>query len=170
MSFIIGHEWDGKRKFWQMLEWSHTSFLTADTRGTDCRCLQYRGDRITERQFFSSWFTSFSCILTTPCVGYHACKSIESVVFCLNNIPQISPPPLYRAFSLTWPVSMQIYWNKRKCLHKKRVQLPRDWFGTPTWLPFHCFGKPIWPPWRHVKTLYYDVIKLHLLWSSTKNQ
>ena len=38
---------------------------------------------------------------------------------------------------------MQIYWNKRKCLHKKRVQLPGDWFGTP-----------IWPPWRHVKTFY----------------
>ena len=94
MSFIMGHEWDGKRKFWQMLERSHTSFLTADTRGTDCTCLQYRGDRITERQFFSSWFTSFSCILTTPCVGYHACKSIESVVYCLNNIPQIFPPPL----------------------------------------------------------------------------
>ena len=26
-------------------------------------------------------------------------------------------------FSLTWPASMQIYWNKRKRLHKKRVQL-----------------------------------------------
>ena len=38
---------------------------------------------------------------------------------------------------------MQIYWNKRKRLHKKRVQLPEDWFGTPTW-----------PPWRHVKTLF----------------
>ena len=38
---------------------------------------------------------------------------------------------------------MQIYWNKRKHLHKKRVQLPQDWFGTPTW-----------PPWRHVETLY----------------
>ena len=49
---------------------------------------------------------------------------------------------------------MQIYWNKRKRLHKKRVQLPEDWFGTPTWPPFHCFGTPIWPPWRHVKTLY----------------
>ena len=49
----------------------------------------------------------------------------------------------YRVFSLTWPASMQIYWNKRKRLHKKRVQLPEDWFGTP-----------IWPPWRHVKTLY----------------
>ena len=122
-----------------------------------------------KRQFFGSWFTSFSCILTTPCVGYHACKSIESVVYCLNNILQISPHPFW-PFSLTWPVSMQIYWNKRKCLHKKRVQLPRDWFETPTWPPFHCFGKPIWPPWRHVKTLYYDVIKLHLLWSSTKNQ
>ena len=35
---------------------------------------------------------------------------------------------------------MQIYWSKRKRLHKKRVQLPEDWFGTPTW-----------PPWRHVK-------------------
>ena len=43
-------------------------------------------------------------------------------------------------FSLTWPASMQIYWNKRKRLHKKRVQLPQDWFGTQTWPPFHCFG------------------------------
>ena len=48
-----------------------------------------------------------------------------------------------KAFLLTWSASMQIYWNKRKRLHKKRVRLPRDWFGTP-----------IWPPWRHVKTLY----------------
>ena len=42
----------------------------------------------------------------------------------------------YRAFSLTWPPSMQIYWNKRKGLHKKRVKLPKDWFGTTTWPPF----------------------------------
>ena len=49
---------------------------------------------------------------------------------------------------------MQIYCNKRKRLHKKRVQLPGDWLGTPTWPSFHCFGTPIWPPWRHVKTLY----------------
>ena len=61
---------------------------------------------------------------------------------------------LYRAFSLTWPASMQIYWNKRKCLHKKRVQLPQDLFGTPTWPPFQGFGTPILPPWRHMKTLY----------------
>ena len=47
----------------------------------------------------------------------------------------------YSVFSLTWPSSMQIYWNKRTLLHKKRVQLPQDWFGTH-----------IWPPWRHVKT------------------
>ena len=63
----------------------------------------------------------------------------------------------YRAFSLTWPASMQIYGNKRKCLHKKRVQLPQDWFGKPTWPPFYCFGTPIWPPWRHVKTLYQEM-------------
>ena len=42
---------------------------------------------------------------------------------------------------------MQIYCNKRKCSHKKRVQLPKVEFGTPKWLPFHCFRKPIWPPW-----------------------
>ena len=42
----------------------------------------------------------------------------------------------YSVFSLTWPASMQIYWNKRKRLHKKRVQLPQDWFGTQTWPPF----------------------------------
>jgi len=26
-------------------------------------------------------------------------------------------------------------WNKREFLHKKRVQFPQDWFGTPIWLP-----------------------------------
>ena len=64
---------------------------------------------------------------------------------------------IYRVFSLTWLASMQIYWNKRKRLHKKKVQLPEDCFGTPTWPPFHCFGTPIWPPWLHVKTLYICV-------------
>ena len=29
-------------------------------------------------------------------------------------------------FSLTRPASMQIYWNKRKHLHKKRIQLPQE--------------------------------------------
>ena len=52
----------------------------------------------------------------------------------------------YSVFSLTWPASMQIYWNKRKRLHKKRVQIPQDWFGTQTWPPFHCFATQIWPP------------------------
>ena len=61
---------------------------------------------------------------------------------------------IYRVFSFTWPAYMQIYWNKRKYLHKKTVQLPEDWFGTLTWPLFHCFGTSIWPPWRHVKTLY----------------
>ena len=37
---------------------------------------------------------------------------------------------LNRVFSLTWPASTQIDWNKRKRLPEKRVQLPHDWFGT----------------------------------------
>ena len=60
-----------------------------------------------------------------------------------------------RPFSLTWPASMLIYWNKRKYLDEKRDQLPEDFLGTLTWQPFHCFGTPIWPPERHVKTLYF---------------
>ena len=51
----------------------------------------------------------------------------------------------YRASSLTWPVSMLINWNKRNHLREKRVKLPEDFLGTPTWPPFHCFGTPIWP-------------------------
>ena len=48
----------------------------------------------------------------------------------------------YRAFSVTRPAAMKIYWNKRKRLHEKRFQLPTDWFRTPAWPPFHCFGTP----------------------------
>ena len=40
------------------------------------------------------------------------------------------------AFSLTWPGSKQTYWNKIKDLLKKRVQVPQDLFGTPTWPRF----------------------------------
>ena len=65
-------------------------------------------------------------------------------LFCFKHILMSSV--IYRAFSLTWPECMLIYWNKRKHLHEKRVQLPEDFLGTPTWLPFHCFGTPIWPP------------------------
>ena len=65
----------------------------------------------------------------------------------------------YRVFSLTWPASRQICWHKRKRLHEKTVYLPQDWFGKPTWPPFHCFGTPIWPPWCHVKTLYSGTLE-----------
>ena len=91
-----------------------------------------------------------------------------------NKIEQRRSTRSCGALSLTWPASMQIYWNKRKSLHKKRVQLPQDWFGTPKWPPFHCFGTPIWPPWRHVKTLYRTFFPLFshfilFLWFWTDN-
>ena len=64
-----------------------------------------------------------------------------------------------RAFSLTCPSAMLIYWNKRlKHLHEKRVQLHEDFLGTPTWPPFYCYGTPIWPPWRYVKTLFFNTM------------
>lgn len=33
-------------------------------------------------------------------------------------------------FSLTWPEAMTIHWNKRKCIHEKRVPLTQDGWGT----------------------------------------
>ena len=51
------------------------------------------------------------------------------------------------------PVAMQICWNRGNCSHKKRVQLPQDWFGATTRMVYHCFGAPIWLPWCHVHTL-----------------
>ena len=66
---------------------------------------------------------------------------------------------------------MRIYWNKRKRLYKKRVQLPQDRFGTPTWSPFHCFGTPRWPPRRHVKTLYWEnTLSMILNWFCTQGK
>ena len=73
-------------------------------------------------------------------------RGLKSVDNEYKNTKIKAAVKLYRAFSLTWPASMLIYWNKRKHLHEKRVQLPEDFLGTPTWPPFHCFGTPIWPP------------------------
>ena len=36
----------------------------------------------------------------------------------------------YRVFSLTWPACMQIYWNKRKRLHKKEFNSQRTGLGN----------------------------------------
>ena len=54
---------------------------------------------------------------------------VNSIIFCSKEAS--ASVVLDIVFSLTWPASMQIYWNKIKRLHKKRLQLPEDWFGTP---------------------------------------
>ena len=46
--------------------------------------------------------------------------------------------------------------TKEIFLHKKRVQLPQDLFGTP-----------IWPPWRHVNTLYTNCWYRSSYWPTT---
>ena len=96
--------------------------------------------------------TLISLTSTTPIPSHLITDSANFIFRARPNWEESSKTAdPYRVFSLTWPESMQIYWNKRKRLHKKRVQLPLDWFGTQTWWPFHCFGTQIWLPWRHVK-------------------
>ena len=90
---------------------------------------------------------AFSHDVTAAILVFHnnemgAIRSLTVITInasCLINDPP-PPPTAPSRFSLTWPASMQIFWNKRKRLHKKRSQLPGDCFGTPTWRPFHCFG------------------------------
>ena len=49
-------------------------------------------------------------------------------------------------FSLTWPASMQIYWIKRKRLHKKSFNSQRIGLGHQHGRCFIVLGPPIWPP------------------------
>ena len=117
--------------FWS---WILTRCSKVQEKKKNVKCLLFTSSPKREiRQFFTLW----------SCMWRH--RNVQKSVLSIKT---------YRVFSLTWPASKQIYWYKRKRLHKKRVQLPQDWFGTPTWPPFYCFGTPIWPPWRHVKTLY----------------
>ena len=131
--------------FYQTLSWTHSPMLSYLLSNKCIVHVLY--SNLPKNKFFCLKLSLNYCfsvckgVRNARCVGLHRCKS------CRHRLE-------YRAFSLTWPASMLIYWSKRKHLHEKRVKLPEDFLGTPTWPPFHCFGTPIWPPWRHVKTLY----------------
>ena len=83
-----------------------------------------------------TWLCLQHCFCFTECVtsetsGWHI--NINNV--SIGNIERFNS----RGQHLS---SMQIYWNKRKrfLIHKKRVQLPHDLIGTPTWPLFHYPG------------------------------
>ena len=80
--------------------------------------------------------------------GGLACHLFRLVLNEINSmqsfIPSVRIDLHNGAYALTYPAAMQIYLNKRKCLHKERVELRRDWFGT-TLCPnvsLHEFSKP----------------------------
>ena len=50
--------------------------------------------------------------------------------------------------------------HPKGCLHKKRVQLPQDWFGTSTWPLIHYFKAQIRLLWRHMKILHRFIVHL----------
>ena len=73
-------------------------------------------------------------------------KNLSLYLFVLSSV--YGHYFINRSFFLSWPALMPIYWNKRKRLHKKTIQLPQDSLLTPTWPSFYLFGTPIWPPWH----------------------
>mgnify|MGYP007058658188 CR=1 FL=1 len=44
---------------------------------------------------------------------------------------------------ILWLMGIYFNQNKRRLLHKNRVQFPEDSLGTPTWPPFICLRTPI---------------------------
>lgn len=50
---------------------------------------------------------------------------------------------MVRAFSPAWPAAFQIYWNKRECLCRKRVQLQQDWSGQQPGCHFIVSGHSV---------------------------
>lgn len=70
------------------------------------------------------------------CIPFHTCKSMIPVRSYISGRHRM--PPLCQSIHphLEWKserfsslASMQIYWNKWICIHKIRVQLPKDWLG-----------------------------------------
>ena len=83
------------------------------------------------------------------------CRNLDALFSHVRNAYIANQNGVQLSFDMeVWSVlthMASIYANlleqiKRKHLHKKTVQLPEDWFGTPTWPPFHCFWTPVWPP------------------------
>ena len=74
--------------------------------------------------------------------------------FCLAKTSSYKAKPRFcttgRSFSLLWPATMQIAWNKRTFLHDKSPIPKRFFWYTNIAAILFC----IWPPWSHVKTIY----------------
>jgi len=70
------------------------------------------------------------CLFEEALIRGWALNRINTVVQSAKLLGLTISTRIGGVFSLTWPAYMQIYCNKRKRLHKKRVQLPVDWFGT----------------------------------------
>ena len=83
-----------------------------------------------DRNFQKTEPQSYSVILSEIAVFKH----MPQLFFFFQFHQDVKPR--YSTFSLTWQPSKHIYWNKRKYLHEKKIQLPHNYCGAPTWPPF----------------------------------
>ena len=118
----------------------------------------------------ASVFFSFLIIEQNKLIPCYQTYVRQHEIYFLNNLHPVwsslglwfhtRPPefltPSNRAFSFTWPASMQICWSKRKVQLHWIHRCSDDWHGRHpqvSWLtrpPFHFFGTPIGSPWRHI--------------------
>ena len=96
------------------------------------------------------------------------------------------PTETYRVFSLTWPASMQIYWNKRKVIRasghqrnapKSVMHVPSSWFCFIKIITFHVdmrnYSHLVWPEtaqsWKKAFTLKWLIESSVLVGSSPRS-
>ena len=91
--------------------------------------------------------------------GRSCMRSIHSQKKNETNMKPSLPNKLRRRIKRTHSRSQQPckFYETKQVLHRKRFEPPQDWFGTTTWMPFHCFGTPIWLPWRQGHTLHKGI-------------
>ena len=76
---------------------------------------------------------------------------LQGCIKGLENFPGDRIGPVECFHSSGQPLCKFIGTKESVCI-RKEFNSQRNWFGTPTWPPFHCFGTPIWPLWLHVKS------------------
>ena len=92
-----------------------------------------------ESDQYKAGYPSLPSLLLKPSRILTFLRCSLAIVCWMFSYKNLTPPENAQHMCRTFHAHNQ----QRNLLHKKRVQLPRDWFGTPTRRT-----------WRHVKRLY----------------
>ena len=126
------------------LQCMHKVLVFAFLPATCMECFHSRGQHtwkiIGQKEMFA-WEDS-----STPTGLVWYIKNCFLFLQCMHEVPIFAflTAACIERFYFGGQHTYKIIGAKGNFLYKKRVQLPQEWFGTPTWPPFYCFGTTIW--------------------------